>query len=147
VNDRLPPAKEISQYLQKATEKLRSATLLLEQGFYEDAISRAYYAAFHAIIALLSYKKIDLSQHKHTYLLNQFRSNFIDENIFSIDVYTKILNLKNIRENADYSISQEISQAKTKQLIIDAKTIVETIKEYLNKAQGMLGESVLNENK
>lgn len=133
MNIKSPFQKEISQYLRKATEKLRSANLLLDQGLYEDAISRAYYATFHAIVALLKYQEIDLTHHKHIYILNQFRSNFIDTDIFSIDLYSKILNIKNIREQADYSITYEIDQTEAEQIIADAKTVVELIEDYLNK--------------
>ncbi|MEJ2696148.1 MAG: HEPN domain-containing protein [Candidatus Sulfobium sp.] len=40
-------------YMENARKKLAVAERLLESGDYDDAVSRAYYAAFHAAQALL----------------------------------------------------------------------------------------------
>lgn len=49
-----PVTKEmLNGYLAKATKKLQVAQKLHDTGDYEDSVSRAYYAAFHATQALL----------------------------------------------------------------------------------------------
>jgi uncharacterized protein (UPF0332 family) len=45
--------EELSRILGKAERMLQAAQASLEDGFVESAASRAYYAAFHAIQALL----------------------------------------------------------------------------------------------
>ena len=45
--------KVISEYLKVAQEKLAAAKLLFENEMYDDAVSRAYYSAFHCAQALL----------------------------------------------------------------------------------------------
>jgi len=45
--------EEIRALMEKASRSLEAATYLAEEGFYEFAISRAYYAAFYAASALL----------------------------------------------------------------------------------------------
>jgi uncharacterized protein (UPF0332 family) len=45
--------KLIKGYLEKSKKKLEVAKRLSAEGFYEDAISRAYYAIFHAAQAAL----------------------------------------------------------------------------------------------
>jgi len=40
--------------MERAGEKLEVARSLLEDGFYSDAVSRAYYAMFYAARALLA---------------------------------------------------------------------------------------------
>jgi uncharacterized protein (UPF0332 family) len=40
--------KIIKGYLEKAGKKLEVAEKLFDSGDYEDAVSRAYYAVFHA---------------------------------------------------------------------------------------------------
>jgi uncharacterized protein (UPF0332 family) len=142
MNEKSPFTKEILYYLQKAEKKLSSATLLLDQGFYEDAVSRAYYAAFHAIVALLRVENVDLSQHKHAFILNQFRIYFIDTQILSSDLYSKILNIKAIREHADYSINTEIEQLEAEQIINDTRTLVDKIKEYLEQMKDLKFEEI-----
>jgi uncharacterized protein (UPF0332 family) len=133
MNEKVPNTKEILFYLQKAEKKIRSAKLLLDQGFYEDAVSRAYYAGFHAIVASLRFKKVDLSRHKHVFILNQFRIHFVDTKILSNDLYTKILNIRAIREHTDYAINSEIEQIEAEQIVRDTQNIVDKIKEYLEK--------------
>ena len=45
--------EEIKIRLEKAKEKLKAAKYLLNGGFFDDAISRAYYAVFHVAKAIL----------------------------------------------------------------------------------------------
>jgi hypothetical protein len=132
MNNNNTSIKEATQYLQKAAEKIKSTEILLNQGFYGDSISRAYYSVFHSIVAILRLKQIDLSRHKHVYILNQFRINWIDTKIFDLDFYTKILNIKNIREHADYSIRYEIKKSEAIEILKDSKYIYKKIKEYFD---------------
>jgi uncharacterized protein (UPF0332 family) len=73
---------ETTVHVEKAKEKLDSAAMLLEKGFIDDAVSRAYYAVFHAIVGLLRLKRVVLGEHKHAYILTQFRTQFIDVKTF-----------------------------------------------------------------
>jgi len=135
MNEKWPFKKESLHYLEKAEKKLRSATLLLNEEFYEDAVSRAYYAVFHAIVALLRFKEVDLSRHKHTFILNQFRIQYIDTQILASDLFSKILNIRGIREHADYSINTVIEEIEAERIVNDAQIVVDTIKEYLEQMQ------------
>jgi len=47
----------------KADEKLSAAKSLLKEGFLDDAISRAYYAIFHAASAVLFSERINAESH------------------------------------------------------------------------------------
>ena len=44
----MSPDAEVYELLKKAHERLKAAQLLHSDEFYEDAISRAYYAMFYA---------------------------------------------------------------------------------------------------
>ncbi len=59
----------------QAEEKLQVSRLLLKEGFYNDAVSRAYYCIFFATSALLSTKGISVKTHKG--LLSQFSIEFV----------------------------------------------------------------------
>jgi uncharacterized protein len=124
---------EFNVHIDKAIEKLSSATMLLEKNFIDDAVSRAYYAVFHAIVAALREKNIKLDQHKHAFILNQFRSNFIDTKLFSKETFFKIQQIKMVREQADYSTKSKIDKKKAEQLLADAESIVNLIKDFLNE--------------
>ena len=54
----------ISAQQAKAKEKLSVAMALLEGGHYDDAISRAYYAVFHAASAVLLSEGITVESHQ-----------------------------------------------------------------------------------
>ena len=45
---------------------LKAAKVLLEHQLYSDAISRAYYAAYHWVRALLFIKELDPRSHRGT---------------------------------------------------------------------------------
>ena len=122
---------EVKLNLKKADEKIQSAELLYSKRFYNDSASRAYYAVFHAIVACLRSKKINLEQHKHNYILNQFRAHFIDTSILPVELYGKIQNIKASREQADYSIKFSISENDARVILEDARQILQNIQEHL----------------
>lgn len=49
--------------LANAKEKLKSAKLLLDAGYYKDSIGRSCYAIFTSVRAVLSRDKVDFSKH------------------------------------------------------------------------------------
>ena len=49
----MPEEAEIEMLIRKAKRRLDAAHHLLREGFYEDAVSRAYYSMYFAAKALL----------------------------------------------------------------------------------------------
>ena len=61
--------KEILKLMiEKAESKLETANIALTNHQYDDAVSRSYYAVFHAISALLFTKGLSFSSHSQTIL-------------------------------------------------------------------------------
>jgi uncharacterized protein (UPF0332 family) len=56
-------AEKLDSHLRKAAEKLDTAAKLVEWGAFDDAVSRAYYAAFHAAKAMLSSQGFEAETH------------------------------------------------------------------------------------
>ena len=56
----------VTQLLTRAAEDLETAQLLLDNGRYRVCISRAYYAMFYGVQALLKSKNIPSRTHKVT---------------------------------------------------------------------------------
>jgi uncharacterized protein (UPF0332 family) len=54
----------ILAYMDKAKEKLQTAQDLLDEGANDDAVSRAYYAAFHAATAVLLTEGLTADTHR-----------------------------------------------------------------------------------
>ena len=81
--------------MERAYEKLEVAKSLFENGFYSDAVSRAYYAMFYAARALLSEKNI--------YLFARAQED---------------------REEADYGLLSEFEEGEAKKIIEGAEVFV-----------------------
>jgi uncharacterized protein (UPF0332 family) len=58
------PENEIKQLIARAEVRLKAAEYLHEKGFYEDAVSRAYYSMYFAATVLLLTKNITVKTHK-----------------------------------------------------------------------------------
>ena len=112
-----------------------NAELLYEKQFYDDSASRSYYAILHAIVACLRWKGVNLEQHKHNYIINQFWTHFIDTGLFPVSIHGKVMNIKSSREQADYSNKIFISKEDTKLILEDARQNVDMIKEFLSLKQ------------
>jgi uncharacterized protein (UPF0332 family) len=94
----------------KAGEKLNAAQVLIKGGFLDDAISRAYYAIFHAASAVLLSEGISVES--HSALKDLFGLHFVKPG--KIDrKYGRILSkLKDERETGDYDIYTSLSRGK-----------------------------------
>lgn len=88
--------------IEKSEDKLKAARSLLNDGFFDDAISRAYYAIFHAASAVLLSEGMTVESHsalKTVFGLRFIRSGRIDRRFGRI-----LSRLKDERENGDYDI-------------------------------------------
>ena len=122
----------INLMLQKAGEKLTTAEIDFRNERYDDSISRAYYAVFHAVSAVLLSKGFHFSTHSQ--VIGNFNKEFVKTGIFP-QSFTKIVQrLFEERQIGDYDIESEITINEAKQSINDAAEIINAIKEYLSKA-------------
>lgn len=69
--------KEIEMFIRRARRSLDATHHLFRGGFYEDAVSRAYYSMYFAAKALLLKRDITVKTHKG--LLFKFGLEFVDE--------------------------------------------------------------------
>lgn len=126
-------ASLIQGYLAKAKEKLRVAQSLLKDGDHEDAVSRAYYAAFHATQALLLTE--GLSAHTHQGLVNLFGLHFVLTGKFEKRYGKYLANLKDDRENSDYEIFSAMDEETARAAVDEAKNFLAAATHYLATTQ------------
>jgi len=127
----LPEEAEIETLIRKAKRRLDAAYYLLGEGFYEDAVSRAYYSMYFAAKALLLRRDITVKTHKG--LLSKFGLEFVDEGVVE-KYYGRAFRIaEELREEADYSISREISEEEAKSVIEDAEKFLVRIKEAIKE--------------
>ncbi len=108
-----------------AAETLSAAEYLLKGGYYNDAVSRAYYAMFYAARALLSTR--DLHPQGHKGLILQFGLEFIKNGVIE-DTYGRALShAKERRETVDYNIEAAMTPEEAESIVADAREFIERI--------------------
>ncbi|MDX1960652.1 MAG: HEPN domain-containing protein [Leptospiraceae bacterium] len=120
----------ISLTLAKANQKLKAATIDLQNELFDDSASRSYYAVYHAITAALLTKQLSFSSHNQT--LGAFNKEFIHTEIFSKKYTKMIYQLFSARETGDYDIRSDIDHKKAKGYLENAIIIVKDIESYIH---------------
>lgn len=124
-------SKQLKIMLNKANDSLKVAKHLHELKHYNDAASKAYYAVFHSLQAVLLAKNLSFS--KHSAVLSAFNKEFIYGEVFGKDFYTKIVRLFKDRQIGDYEYEKRIDREGSNADVADAETIINAIGEYLQK--------------
>ena len=94
------PQSDYEELIKAAERKLAGARHALTGGFCDDAASRAYYAAFHAISAVLAAKGLTFSSHSQT--LGAFNREFIMTGEIPELRFRDIQRLFDDRQTGDY---------------------------------------------
>lgn len=118
--------KEVS----RAKKALQAAKNLLEDGLYEDAISRAYYAILHSAKAALLTKDISVSSHKAA--LTMFAQNLIKSNLIEKEYGVILREEKEDREIGDYDVLEEFSYERALQRVEDAEKFLWRIDKFIS---------------
>jgi uncharacterized protein (UPF0332 family) len=100
-----PPA----HHLAKAERFLRAARTLLDAGLPEQAVSDAYYAAFHAASALLASAGLEAGTHEG--LRRQLALHFVKDGPLPPHAARDLSRLLSDRLLADYAVAGEIDAA------------------------------------
>jgi uncharacterized protein (UPF0332 family) len=124
-------SKKLKTIMSKARDSLVVAKQLHMENHYNHAASRAYYAVFHALQAILLTKGLSFS--KHSAVLSAFNKEFVFTKTFIKDFYDKIVRLFKDRLTGDYGYEKEITQESSEADVTDAETIINAIEKYLQR--------------
>lgn len=116
--------------LAQAEEKLRAAQLLLHGRAWGDASSRAYYAAFHAVSAVLLSKGETYSS--HTQVLGRFNKAFVHQGLFPREFTILLTRLYENRQAGDYEAMLSVTEEDARLDVADAQRIVEAVRQFLS---------------
>lgn len=122
--------EEIAALLQKAEESIRAAELLLKEGLFAIAVSRAYYAMFYVAEALLLKEGVELS--KHGAVVAVFGERFAKTGRLDPKFHQYLIEGLEERQAADYDAPAEFSRE-------DAEKQVERAREFLSVAKRSSG--------
>ncbi|MDO5114186.1 MAG: HEPN domain-containing protein [Planctomycetia bacterium] len=120
---------EVSRYRATMAGKcLKSAELLFQNGDYQAAANRAYYAVFHAMRSLLILVGEDFR--KHSGVIGRFRQLYIKTGVLPEDLSLIITNLSRMRNECDYGDLVTVSANEVLEKMDDARRFCQVIGEY-----------------
>jgi len=116
-------------HMEKAIRRLRVAEKLLHDGEYEDAISRAYYAIYHAANAVLA--TINVFPKTHEGLVSEFGKRFVLAGMFPRELGKILADAKAARETYEYSVTATIEKSEAATIFANAQAFVTAIDKFL----------------
>jgi hypothetical protein len=120
---------EVILTLAASLECLKDAEVLINQRRYKAAVSRSYYAMFHAAKAALLTKNI--STYTHQGINVQFGKQFIVPGIFDKSVFRTFSKMLDIRQKSDYEIGFNASEEDAAHAIQEATAFYNLMQAYL----------------
>jgi uncharacterized protein (UPF0332 family) len=121
--------EQLHLMLQKAGRSLKAAGQHINEGDYDFASSRAYYAAFYALQAVLLTRSLSFS--KHAGVISAFNQHFVKQDVFPKEFSRFISRLSRERQTGDYEFNLSINGDDAREDIQIAGKILQTIKTYL----------------
>jgi uncharacterized protein (UPF0332 family) len=115
--------------LEKAERFIASAALLAEDGDYDSAASRLYYAMFFVAEVLLASRGHTFSSHRA--VISAYGQNFAKTHEMDPDFHKALLAAFNQRQLGDYAVESGLSNDDIDQMLSDAK-------EFLNAGRNWL---------
>ena len=116
--------------LEKAKENLSAAQTLIASEDYKIASTRTYYAAFHAMRAVLALDGVDMKHHSG--IISEFRKRYLKTDIIDRKLSPTISELFDLRTDCDYDDFFIISKKEAFDAVEKADAFVNAIEKYLN---------------
>lgn len=103
--------------------------MCIETKHYKDAVNRSYYAAFHAVRAVLAMEKIDFKRHKD--VIAYFNKTYVATEIFEKTVGRMLAQLQLKREKSDYDDFYVVAKEEAETQYQNAVDIYESVRKFL----------------
>lgn len=121
---------EIIDLLEKSAQSRDAALLLLKDDYVDFAASRAYYAMFYAIEALLLSKTLSFS--KHSAVISAFGKEFVKTGLMDARFHRSVMDAFDVRNAGDYGSMHEVSEEKARQIIEEADQLLAAVRLFLS---------------
>ncbi len=116
---------------ERGWKSLNAARILLDEGFPEDAVSRAYAAAFHLARALLMEEGIQAKSHSG--VRSQLSLHFVVAGRLQPDTVGQLARLQGLRELSDDDSAAVFSPDMAREALQEAETFCQTIRQLLSE--------------
>lgn len=123
----------VEKLIQKGHRSLEAALRLFEDGDYDFAASRAYYAMFYLAEAALLNKNLSFSKHRG--VISAFAQHFTQTGILPQDLHRALRFAFDKRNIGDYGIEQTLLRKDVEALLRDAKQFIEAVEGYLRREE------------
>ena len=120
---------EINKLLEKAQKSLDAAEDLLQNGYPDFTISRAYYSMLYCAKALLISKQLTFK--KHSAIISYFGKEFIKTNELPPELHRFFLEAFKDRQKADYETEFEFTDEMASTMLEKANKFLAVTKKYL----------------
>lgn len=124
----------MTSYWDRATEADRTARRNFDEGDFNGACNRAYYAVFYAVQALFVASGESLNVRTHASVLRLFHERFIASGRLPRESARALTGLQNIRSKADYT-QPGISRGEAAESISAMGDILEQVGRLLRDQQ------------
>jgi uncharacterized protein (UPF0332 family) len=127
-----PSREAVEASLSKAERKLEAARFLLKGGFYDDAVSRAYYSMYHAAKACLRLR--DLYAKTHKGLIKRFGLDLVRTGDIERFYAKALIAAGEKREEADYGIERSIDRQEADGVVADAERFLARVRGFVDES-------------
>jgi hypothetical protein len=128
-------AERLKAAFARARQKLAVARHVLAGGYPADAVSPAYYAAYHAAEAALLVEGDEPRTHEG--LKSLFGLRFVKTGRLPEELASVLRELKDERQNGDYSVFPAITAEEAQRAVTDAERFVDAVEAFL-RSQGFV---------
>ncbi len=116
--------------LDKARRSLQAAQSLIEQKFYDFAVSCAYYAMFYIAEALLDQEGLSFST--HAAVISAFGQYLARPGKIPTEFHRQLIDAQAQRTRADYDLVPDLSQRDAETLVSQAQAFLTIALQNLN---------------
>jgi uncharacterized protein (UPF0332 family) len=125
------PEDYIKYRIERARETIEEVRTHIDNGYWNTAINRMYYACFYAIGALLVQSNIEVSSHSG--VRQKFGEHFVKPGIFDRELAKHFTELSEKRLKGDYNDFFDYDEATVNRLYPRSTEFIHRIEQIINK--------------
>lgn len=114
----------------KSNHSLRAASLLMENEFYNEAISRLYYACFYLVKAFLFEHNVEAKTHEE--VTQMLRKHLVETGLITENDVIFYTNIFDIRHSVDYGYFIDFDKKIAQVLLTETEIFIINIKELIS---------------